>query len=206
MRISWKSFVFSFLVAVLLFSLVMACICSNVFKSFVPFPVEQDWNGKTPLLANEARNAYESYLFYCKNKDNTELDFAMLVRVDAKEKKFLVTPVEGKDLLEKQGSLFYIRSLCQSEGIEVLVPIFSSLTGYEVSSNRILNARDYLPSTVKDTTIRYYDFVELLPTVWEDSYEGYEAVEYSLVTEDSDGLKIINTQKSLEAFGGFEIK
>lgn len=195
MKISWKSFFLSFGAAFLLFSLLMACICADIFKDFVPLPKMSD----DAALMHETRESYECYLFYCNDKEDKELEFAALVRVDAKEKKLLVTFLYGEDLLERQGSLFYIHSLCQDHGIKELSPIFATLTGYEVGTDRILNVRDYLPSAVKEATVRYLDFLEILPSVWENT-EEFSLSECLLVAEENQDVRIISVERSLEAF------
>ncbi len=199
MRISWKSFFLSFGAAILFFSLVMACICTNVFGRFVP-NAEQDSDAMSLAIAKEERASCESYLFYCNNKENETLDFALLVRIDEKEKRLLVTPLDGGDLIERQGMFFYIRSLCQTYGTKELLPIFEALTGCEVDGDRILNLRDYLPNTVKESTVKYFDCLEILPTVWEETKDGFSLLECPLVAEENQGLKILNIEKSLEAF------
>lgn len=195
MKISWKSFFLSFGAAFLLFALVMACTCSNIFRDHLPIPQRSNASD----LANKTRDSYESYIFYCNDKTDAELEFAVLVRIDEDKNSFLVTELYGNDLIECQGSLFYIRSLCQEKGIRELSPIFASLTGYEVSSDRVLNARDYLPEAVKDATVRYVDILDILPGVFENT-EGFSVSECALVTEVTQDVRMIQIEQSLEAF------
>ena len=196
MRISWKSFFLSFGAAFVLFSLLMAFVCADLFGGFVPSP-DIDSPQK---LTGEVRGDYESYIFYCHDKKGETLEFAVLVRVDAKNERLLATHLNGNDLLERQGSLFYIRSLCEAHGMGELVPIFASLTGYEVASDRILNARDYLPSSVKDGTVRYLDFVEALPMTWDGAGEHFSVSECSVAAQENGDVRILDVKASLEAF------
>ncbi len=196
MRISWKNFFLSFGAAFVLFSLLMAFVCADLFGGFVPSPdVESPQE-----LTGEARGDYESYIFYCYDKTGEVLEFAALVRVDAKKERILTTHLEGDDLLERQGSLFYIRSLCEDRGRGELAPIFEALTGYEVESGRILNARDYLPSSVKDGTVRYLDFVEALPMTWDGAGEHFSVSECALAAQENGDVRILDVKASLEAF------
>jgi hypothetical protein len=196
MHICWKSFLLSFAVAVLLFALLMTAVCLGVFNKFIP-SAELDESLDQPTDAIVERSSYESYIFYCNDKENGALDFALLVRVNGEDKQLLVTPLEGEDLLERQGVLFYVRSLCQDYGIGELSPIFEALTGHEASEERILNVRDHMPQTL--VTVRYPDFVEILPRVLE-STDGFSVVECPLVSDVGGEFRILNVEKSLESF------
>ena len=196
MRICWKSFLLSFCVALLLFSLLMTGICLGVFEKFVPKAEHDPLTGSSSDLVGK-RACYESCIFYCDDKDGQALDFALLIRVDPGEKKVLATNLSGDVILERQGKLFYIRSLCETYGKKELSPIFAALTGYEVSTERILNARDYMPSE-KNATVRHLDFLELLPKVLDAVQEDFAIVECPLVIEENQGVQVVNIEKSLE--------
>ncbi|MBO5305125.1 MAG: hypothetical protein J6B12_00025, partial [Clostridia bacterium] len=94
MKISWKSFFLSFGVALVVFAILMACICADIFRDFVPYPQRSE--GESSLV--KTRESYESYLFYCNDKEGASLEFAVLARVDQKEKCILVTELYGDDL------------------------------------------------------------------------------------------------------------
>ena len=197
MRICWKSFFLAFSVAVLLFSILMIGICVGVFNKFIPSAMQDSMVGQTVDFAEE--RTYESYIFYCNDKEDQVLDFAIFVRIDEKAKQILVTELNGEDLLERQGMLFYIHSLCQTYGTKELLPIFAALTGYAVPTERLLNVRDYMPQSEKGATVRYLDFLELLPSTIGQA-DSFSIVECPLVTEVSGEFKILNIQRSLEVF------
>ena len=198
MRICWKSFFLAFGVAVLLFSIVLIGVCIGVFNKFIP-NATRDPVAVQPVDLAERRASYESYIFYCNDKEDRVLDFALLVRVDEEEKQLLVTEIGGEDLLERQGMLFYIHSLCQSYGTEELSPIFAALTGCETPSERLLNVRTYMPQLEQDVTVRSLDFLELLPSVLGQA-DSFSIVECPLVTDASGEFKILNIERSLEVF------
>ena len=198
MRICWKSFFLAFGVAVLLFSILMIGICVGVFNKFIPSAM-QDPTVEQTVNFSEKRASYESYIFYCNDKEDQSLDFSLLIRIDEKAKQILVTELNGEDLLERQGMLFYIHSLCQTYGTKELLPIFAALTGYEVPTERLLNVRDYMPQSEKGATVRYLDFLELLPSTIGQA-DSFSIVECPLVTEVSGEFKILNIQRSLEVF------
>jgi len=195
MKISWKSFFLSFGVAFVLFAILFAFVFTDIFRDFVPRA--ERTGGKA--LVNKTRDSYESYIVYCNDKENEALEFALLARVDKTDQSILVTDLGGNDLVARGESLYYVRSLCEDHGIEELCPIFASLTGYEVKSNRILNARDCLPSAVKGTTVRYLDVMELLPSILEGA-DGFSVSECALVAEENHGIRVIDMERSLEAF------
>ena len=196
MRICWKSFLLSFCLALLLFSLLMTGICLGVFERFVPkAKVDSGLESASDFIGKRA--CYESYIFYCDDKDGQSLDFALLIRVDEAEKRVLATNLSGDVILERQGMLFYIRSLCETYGKGELSPIFAALTGYEVPTQRILNVRDYMLSE-KNATVRYLDFLEFLPKALDAVQEDFAIVECPLVIEENQGVQVVNVEKSLE--------
>lgn len=199
MHICWKSFFLAFGVAVLLFSLLMVGVCVGVFNKFVP-PAERHLSADASADFAEMRSSYENYIFYCNDKQDRQLDFALLIRIDPNEKQLLVTEIGGEDILERQGMLFYIHSLCQTHGNGELSPIFAALTGYEVSNDRILNVRDYMPQAEMGATLRSVDFLEKLPNVLGNATDGFSIVECPLVIEENHDFRVINIEKSLEAF------
>ena len=199
MRICWKSFFIAFGLAVLLFSLLMTGVCIGVFNKFVP-KAERDVSLDAPVDLAEKRASYESYIFYCNDKEGDELAFALLVRIDEKEKRLLVTELSGEALLERQGMHFYIHSLYETHGKEELSPIFATLTGYETSNDKILNVREYMPESEQENTVRCIDFLEMLPSVWEHTREGFVLCECPLVFEENHEVRILDIEKSLEAF------
>ena len=199
MRFCWKSFFIAFGLAVLLFSLLMTGVCVGVFNKFVP-EAERDVSLDESVDFSEERASYESYIFYCTDKDNDELTFALLVRMDEKGKCFLVTELSGEALLERQGMHFYIHSLYEAYGKEELSPIFATLTGYETSNDRIRNVREYMPVSEQGSTVRCVDFLEMLPSVLENASEDFVICECPLVFEENHEVQILNIEKSLEAF------
>ena len=206
MHISWKSFFLSFGVSLAVFSILMVFVCSSVFGSFVVPEKVVGLTDEQAMLAPTARGNYQSYLFYCHDKDGKALDFALLACVDMTGERILVTELEGEDLIERQGSLFYVNSLYASYGVEELGSIFYALTGYRVSADNVMNARERIPDAMKDATIRLWDVAEILPTVLGEQTYGFEVLECPLIFDTSDEIRIVNKEKSIEAFGALEIK
>lgn len=200
MRFSWKTFLLTFGVALGIFSIVMACICTDIFRNRITVLNNYADTEIKATLDTPVRPEYESYLFFCYDKDGEMLDFAVLVRLDVKGERVLVTPVMGDYLIERDGSLFFLRSLCDTFGEDELVTVFASVTGYEVPKANLLNAREYLPENVKNATVRYLDFAEILPTIWHGKTDHFKVKECPLVTEENSDLRIIRIEKSLEAF------
>ncbi len=206
MHISWKSFFLSFGVSIAVFAVLMTVVCSGVFGSFVASEKVHGLTEEQAMLAWEARSEYQSYLFYCHEKDGTVLDFALLARVDMAGKRILVTHLEGEDLIERQGSLFYVSSLYASYGVQELTEIFAALTGYDVPMDRVKDARLCMPDAMKEDTVRYLDVAEILPTVLGEQTHGFEIEERPLVVDVTEEIRLIDTKKSIEAFGALEIK
>ena len=206
MHISWKSFFLSFGISLAVFSVLMVIVCSGVFGSFVASEKVNGLTEEQAMLAPMARSEYQSYLFYCHDKDGKALDFALLARVDMAGKRILVTDLEGEDLIERQGSLFYVSSLYASYGKEELGEIFAALTGYDVTEDRIKDARVCMPDAMKEDTVRFWDVAEILPTVLGEQTHGFKIEECPLVADINEEIRVINTKKSIEAFGALEIK
>ena len=206
MHISWKSFFLSFGVSLAVFSVLMAIVCTNVFGSFVSPEKVDGLTEQQAMLAPEARDKYQSYVFYCHDKEGEALDFALLARVDAEGKRILFTHLEGEDLIERQGALFYVSSLYASYGEEELIEIFAALTGYDVSVDRVMDARLCIPDSMKEDTLRYLDVAEILPSVLGEQTHGFEIEERPLVVDVNEDIRVIDVKKSIEAFGALEIK
>lgn len=206
MSISWKSFFLSFGVAFLLFSLLMGFLCVNLFKNYVPTPIDRELAEHSQGMLAHEQEQMEGYIFYCTDKDNAALDFSALVRVDASQNRLLVTPLYGGNLLAREGSLFYISTLFDTYGASELSDIFASLTGCYVAAQGVLNLRDDLPSHVKESTVRYLDFLELLPTLLGESTNGFSLEECPLSFEENEGLRIVLVEPSLKNFKALEIK
>ena len=205
MHISSKSFFLSFGISLAFFSVLMVIVCTNVFGSFVSSEKAHGLTEQQAMTAPEARNEYQSYLFYCHDKEDKALDFVLLARVDAERERILFTHLDGDDLIERQGALFYAGSLYASYGVKELISVFSALTGYNVPEDRVKDARACMPEAMKDDTVRYLDFAEILPDVLGDEANGFVIEERQLVVDVNEELRVINIEKTVEAFGALEI-
>ena len=63
-----------------------------------------------------------------------------------------------------------------------------------------------MPDAMSKDTVRYLDFAEILPTVLGDVTRGFEVEERPLAADINGDLRVIDTKKSVEAFGALEMK
>lgn len=197
MHFSVKSFFLSFCTAFLLFALIMACICADIFGSRVFVDRPEGEGGLSELSA--VRAEMTSYLFVCLDKTEEVLDFAVFVRVDERENRLLATAGYGDMLIEREGELYYLRSILENYGEGELAALFEAVTGYRLNTGHILNLRDYLPQSMAHEKIRHVDFAEILPSV-RSEWQGYSVVWCPLVTEQSGEIEVIDIKASLAAF------
>ncbi len=196
MNFSLRSFLLSFAAASLLFGIIMACICTDIFASRVPVAMAERDDG---VYEHGESEIVDSYLYICRDKTGEKLDFAVLVRVDKEGERLLTTVGEGDMLIERDRELYYLSSILSHYGEEELGRLFEALTHCSLPAGHILELREYLPLSIKHETVRYVDFAELLPT-HRPEWAGYEIDECRLVTEQSGEIETIDVGATLAAF------
>ncbi len=199
MFFSKKSFLLSFVAAFALFSIVMACICADIFRSRQePIMIERvGANGQTIN-----REMLETHLLLCLDKTGEQLSFAVLVRVDRAGRRLLMSPADGNYLIGHGGTdeLFYLRSIYEIGGGRELADALGGVTGYFADEKNISDLRQALPSSMMGTSFDYDEISHLLTYAIEDT-GGYSLEEcpFRLVSDDTD-IAVIDAEATLAAF------
>ena len=162
MKLSLKNMVVSFVVGIVIFSVVMAIICSSVFRGQVN---EHLADGKGAVVDSlpERSTIYdfsECSVYY--EEQSGALVSAVLVCVSAEEGIITLTPMDAKLPLHFRDGIYFISSICEQEGVSALSDIATALTGMEMSADPNL-IREELASYLQT---RYPDFtVKTLPVI-----------------------------------------
>ncbi len=156
MRFSWKVFLISFVPALVLFSLVMTLICDNAFDERVPVWTDDERKVEGSLLPTDPR------IYYCMDPRDDTLQYAAMIFTDAATGEKFVIPVEGGQLVTYKNAMYFVKTLYEQEGSELLCLLFESLVGVHTDVGAVKDARDLLPNGKKHTHLRVSDLVELL--------------------------------------------
>ena len=157
MKLSLKNMVVSFVVGIVLFSVVMAVICSAIFRDRVN---EQLADGKGTVInaLPERSTIYdfsECSVYY--EEQSGVLTSAVLVCVSTEARTIILTPLDAKLPLHFRNGIYFVSSICAQEGVNALSDIASALTGMEVSKETNLIREDiasYLQTRYPDFTVQ----------------------------------------------------
>ena len=191
MKLSLKHMVISFVAALLLLSLIMTAICVSVFRSRVN---EHRSDGEgipvSGLPERSARYAFSSTAVYYEEKDGS-VAYAALVGIDETNQMITVTPFAATLPVPFKTSIYFVSTICESEGKEALCNIASALTGVEADTLMDTDAWGIAPAGSIDAFT--YGIKDFLAT----RYGEYE-IKTVPVALDQDG--VADTEKTVEAF------
>lgn len=199
MKISLKNMIISFILALIVFSLIMTVVCVSIYRAKVD--VKTDDVGSSVVGALVARrekyNFSKTALYYSTSSDNA-FRFAVIVGISEEEKKLVMTPVERYYAIQYQDAFYFLSSIWEREGERMLEPLAELLTAN-------------IPETVSESASLglsraddMNDFYEQIRAVLAREYQGYsvERIDVVINSESSESAqgRVIDCQKTVEQF------
>lgn len=189
LRFSKKSFLVAFVAALILFSGIMAIICYHAFSEHV-FVHKDD-----TVAPEESICVADPSVYYCLDPDSGALEYAVLVFGDAVSGDMLFMHLAGEWLVTYRDALYYVKSLYAVDPGAALCVLYNGLTGAEVGTNALIDARSLLPESKKMSHFRYSALAELLATQM-----GTDLKELSPVFAENDDYRRIDVVKTRRLF------
>lgn len=156
LQFSKKSFLIAFVVALILFSGIMAIVCYHAFSGHVF--VHRD----EVVDKEEGIRAADPKVYYCLDPDSGALEYAVLVFRDAVSGDMFLMHLAGEWLVTYRDALYYVRSLYAADPEGSLGMLYSDLTGAKIDPDALIDARSLLPESKKTSHLRYSALAELL--------------------------------------------
>ncbi len=138
MNISFKNLIFSFVVCLIIFSILLSIICVGIFDSKVL--VAKSRND----VALEVDNIMLHKAVVFKSLDDGELDFFVLVILDKVNKTVYLSPIFDDYLTNYQNNsgATYVRGAYSLAGDRAIIEIIRSFSGLDVSYTDIIEVNE----------------------------------------------------------------
>lgn len=189
LRFSRKSFLISFIAALILFSGIMAIVCYHAFSGHVFVRTDESTPPQSPISVSEPQ------IYYCLDAKSGSFTYAALAFRDAASGKMYLMHVEGDWLVTYRDALYYVKSLYANDGDEGLCLLYMSLTGAKTDPNDVIDARSLLPDSKKNSYFRFSDFAERLAATI-----GEEITELSPSFSQSEDHRVIDMSGTRDVF------
>ena len=156
LRFSKKSFLIAFIAALILFSGIMAIVCYHAFSGHVFVHRDEVVDQEEGICVTDPK------IYYCLDPDSGVLEYSVLVFRDAVSGETFLMHLTGEWLVTYRDALYYVRSLYAADPEGSLGMLYSGLTGAEIETDALIDARSLLPESKKTSHLRYSALAELL--------------------------------------------
>lgn len=178
MNLSLKNMLVSFVVALILLSVIMTIVCVSVFRGRVDEGLVPSGGLQADGLPDR-RTVYDfsdAAVYYAEK--NGAVSLAALVCVSDAERVVTVTVLDKSLPVRYKNGIYFISSICEEEGKDALLDVASALTGMEPASLLASTENDVSSSSASS-------FLASLSSLYEG--RGYEVKRVDVIT-DRDGV------------------
>lgn len=191
MKLSLKHMIISFVAALVVLSVVMTAICVSIFRDRVEERrTASDGVSFAGLPDRSTAYAFSDVSVYYAERGDA-VAFAALVCISEEDRIITVTPFAASLPIHFKNSIYFVSTICETEGIDALKDIASALTG--VTPGAVVNAEEYGVAAADSVN----GFAERVTETLEMKYADYAIGILSVVT-DKDG--VADTEKTVAKF------
>lgn len=190
MNISFKNMLASFVMGIVLFSLIMLCICNGFFNSTVKVkerPVDAKDEYGEPIVLSD------TIVFQIADAEDDGI-LAVLAILDDNSQKMFFTPIYSDLLVPYKESFSYASTLFDEMEKDALISIIKTFSGVSVEKN------DF--EVIENVS----DIIELKDEIGRSGYSKYELFEFPLalklrVAEDTrEHMKIVDIDATVNKY------
>ena len=133
MNIAVKDVLVSFVVGVIIFSLLMLVVCVGIFNS----EIEVSAGEPACISETEKINLHKTVVFAVNSEENSKLSLAVFAMFDESRKELYLTPIYGDYLMNYKDSLSYVSNVYAEVGTDMLCELVKSFSGLSVSEDDV---------------------------------------------------------------------
>ena len=206
MNISIKDVLISFVVGLVVFSLLMLIICVGIFKSEIDVATSKN----TQQSLKQEHIIHKAVIFAVPQSNGEGLKMAVLALYDKKDNELLLSPVYGDYLMNYRASLSYVEGVYKQHWVVALSELFNSISGVEVSVNDIVTVQNAINFAVfKDQMKNFFTESENSFKAIFDCNESVEQIQFKdisiavteQITENThQHISIINVDETVNRF------
>lgn len=203
MHFSLKNTLFSFVVGLVVFSLLMLAVCCWYFNSEVEVATDES----QPTIEDGRVLELSGAVIY-KNCNGEELEYAVLVTYDDRYKQLLFSKISGDFLMNYRDSMSYVSSVYSDVGDTALVELVNSFSG--INAAQVIELEDSVAydDVVLEIQKLFWADGELMKEVFntDSSIFSVDTVEFPIVTQamqtdnTHEDIIIINTDETVKKF------
>lgn len=203
MHFSLKNTLFSFVVGLVVFSLLMLAVCCWYFNSEVEVATDES----QPTIESGRVLELSGAVIY-KNCNGEELEYAVLVTYDDRYKQLLFSKISGDFLMNYRDSMSYVSSVYADVGDTALVELVNSFSGINAAQVIELDGSVAYDDVVLEIQKLFWADGELMKEVFntDSSIFSVDTVEFPIVTQamqtdnTHEDIIIINTDETVKKF------
>ena len=179
--------------------MVMTVVCVSIYRSRIGVRTDNKESVTVGTLVSRAEkyDFSKSALYYCVDSENT-FRFAVVVGISEAQKKIVITPLDRYDAVPYGGALYFLSSIWEREGEQMLVPLAELLTA--ISPDTVSESGALGLSRADDAN----DFLDQIKDFLLDQHQGYSIERIDVVaSSDNSGAaqgKVIDITKTVEQF------